>query len=136
MTTVERNRLAGMSDTYFENIKCVRPALYKFYTDYGDGDILEGFRKARSDLADLKTKTFWLWLIFKEDKTKRLDDLLKCVLDRFSKPKNAKVIVYKWLTTGLGKHEHKIERKLKILSTIVETHKDILDAYLANEDTK
>ena len=134
MTTIERNRLAGMSDSYFESMKCERPLIYDFYSKYGKGDILKGFIKARNDLDSLRFDVRCIWYAFKEDKTSKLDNLVECVEDEFSSLYNAKVIIYKWLMSGGGRYEFKIDKKIRVLSKIKETHKDVLERYL-NEDS-
>jgi len=125
-TARERNGSIEKSGAYFEALKIKSHETYLFYSDYGDGDLVEGYNKSQEEETDYINDLILLWTYYEETKGLKLVDLVEPVVPLFRRARTAYIQVKRYLWES---PENRVlpERKLLVLRTLWNYHEEQIE---------
>ena len=129
LTAREQNALVEKSPSYFHSLKNRCPDAYEFYVEYGDGDIVKGYRDSRTRIEELKSDLYVVWDYYVTTEGVTLNDLLSSAvkIGKFANVGSAKGSIFRWITSAGGGNYHFMERKLEILELLMKENQELFN---------
>lgn len=125
MTLEGRNSQIGKSKAYFEALRNNCREAYDFYKEYGNGDLVKGYRDSLDETEKYRADLTILWYYYKDTKGLKIKDMLKPIYNLFNSEHAANVIIRKLVWVDAIKRVEP-KKKLYVLKTLWEYHKDTI----------